>query len=57
MLAAKGTEYTSTVEWSDEDHVFIARVVELPGLATHGDTEEEALKNLGEVIELYFQED
>ena len=36
-----------TIEWSDEDHVFIA---EVNGQKTHGDTRAEALKNAEEVL-------
>ena len=32
------------VEWSEEDHAFVARVPSLPGCAAHGDTEEEAVR-------------
>jgi predicted RNase H-like HicB family nuclease len=35
--------YSYSVAWSDEDRVFIARVVDFPDLATHGDTADQAL--------------
>ena len=43
-------KYKKEVSWSEEDGVFVARVPELPGCATHGDSEAEALSNLNEAI-------
>lgn len=45
-------KYEKTVKWSDEDQVFIARAPKIPGCASHGDTEVEALKNLDEALSL-----
>ena len=41
--------------WSDEDQVFVAEVPELPGCMAHGDTQEKALKNVNEAIELWIE--
>ena len=39
-----------TVEWSDEDEVFIAKHSDFKSLATHGDTPHEALKELEPLV-------
>jgi predicted RNase H-like HicB family nuclease len=43
-------QYLYSVGWSEEDATFIARVAEFPSLATHGDTQEEALKEIKDVV-------
>lgn len=43
-------KYTYRIEWSEEDEVFVARCLEFPGLAAHGDTNEEALKEIKIVV-------
>jgi predicted RNase H-like HicB family nuclease len=43
-------EPTYMTEWSEEDHVFVARVLGWPFLAAHGDTEEEALHEIRVVV-------
>jgi predicted RNase H-like HicB family nuclease len=43
--------YEIILYWSDEDRAYIAEVPELPGCAADGVTYEEALKNVGVVIE------
>lgn len=40
--------------WSEEDSVFIADVPELPGCMAHGDTQEEALRNVNDAIGLWL---
>ena len=37
-----------------EDEVFVAEVPELPGCIAHGDTEELALQNIKEAIQLWI---
>ena len=44
-------KYTYRIEWSEEDKVHIARCLEFPSLATHGDTAEEALHEIEKVVE------
>ena len=46
----KAEEYLFSVVWSDDDEVFVGRVVEFPSLAAHGNTMEEALKEIREVV-------
>lgn len=44
-------KYTYRIEWSEEDQLHIARCLELPSLAAHGDTAEGALKEIEKVVE------
>jgi predicted RNase H-like HicB family nuclease len=41
--------------WTDEDGYWIAECPSLPGCASQGDTEAEALDNIREAIELYIE--
>jgi predicted RNase H-like HicB family nuclease len=45
--------YEIIVYWSDEDGAFVAEVPELPGCMAHGDTQEGALANVKEAIQLW----
>jgi len=44
-------KYTYRVEWSEEDKLHIARCLEFPSLAAHGNTVEGALKEIEKVVE------
>ncbi len=48
------TRYEIIIYWSNEDAVFIAEVPELPGCMAHGNTQEEALKNIRDAIYLWI---
>ena len=48
--------YTLRFQWSEHDQAFIATVPELPGCKTHGETREEALKNIREAIEVWIED-
>ena len=43
-------KYTYRIEWSEEDHCHIARCLEFPSLAAHGDTIEEVLREIKYVV-------
>ncbi|MDR1964136.1 MAG: type II toxin-antitoxin system HicB family antitoxin [Planctomycetaceae bacterium] len=43
-------KYTYRVEWSEEDHVHIARCLEFPSLITHGNTIQKALTEIEKVV-------
>ena len=43
-------EYTYRIEWSEDDHCHVARCLEFPSLAAHGDTIEEALREIEYVV-------
>jgi predicted RNase H-like HicB family nuclease len=47
-------KYEIIIYWSNEDHVFIAEVPELPGCVAHGDTQAAALANASEAIQLWI---
>ena len=50
--------YRQTVtleECSDGSPCYVARVIELPGCASHGDTPDQALENLEDAKRLYIE--
>ena len=47
-------KYEVIIYWSDEDQVFIAELPELPGCMAHGESQEFALKNAQEAIQLWI---
>lgn len=47
--------YNVDIRWSDEDQIFIARVPELAGVVTHGDSVVEAAKMAEEAISLHLR--
>ncbi len=49
-------KYLYSVGWSQEDEAFIARVVEFPSLAAHGETQEGALKEIKKVVKLVLSD-
>jgi predicted RNase H-like HicB family nuclease len=42
------------IYWSDENQVFIAELAELPGCMAHGESQESALENAQEAIQLWI---
>jgi predicted RNase H-like HicB family nuclease len=48
------TNHSVLLYWSDEDEVFIADALELPGCMAHGDSREEALRSIEEAMELWI---
>lgn len=46
--------YEIIIYWSAEDGVFVAEVPELPGCMVHGDTQERALRNVKDAIQLWI---
>jgi len=43
-------EYQFIVEWEPDDRVFVARVTEFPSLAAHGESQEEALHEIHDLV-------
>jgi predicted RNase H-like HicB family nuclease len=46
--------YEIVLYWSDEDNVFIAEAPELAGCIAHGDTQEAALANIKDAMQLWI---
>lgn len=40
--------------WSDENRAFVAEAPELPGCMAHGDSQEAALKNVNDAMQLWI---
>ncbi len=51
---ANNFKYEIIIYWSSEDNAFIAEVPELPGCMAHGGTQEEALANVKEAMQLWI---
>ena len=47
-------KYEIIIYWSKEDQVFVAEVPELPGCMAHGNTQEAALAQANEAIQLWI---
>ena len=50
------SNYHYTVEWSQEDEEFLARVAEFPSLSAFGDTQEEALREIRMVVDAVVED-
>lgn len=48
-------KYLVVIEWAPEDEVYVAKVPELLGCATHGDTIEEAAKHVSDAIATWIE--
>ena len=48
-------KYEIVIFWSDEDDVFVTFAPELIGCMAHGDTREEALRNIQEAMALWVE--
>lgn len=48
-------KYEIIIYWSNEDGVFVAEAPELPGCTAHGDTQEAALKHIGQAMNLWLE--
>lgn len=49
-------DYNYRVKWSPEDDAFVARVLEFKSLSAHGDSREEALAELKEVVQVVVED-
>ncbi|TAK62362.1 MAG: type II toxin-antitoxin system HicB family antitoxin [Bacteroidetes bacterium] len=47
-------KYEIILYWSNDDQVYVVAVPELPGCAAHGETQELAIKNVKEAIQLWI---
>lgn len=48
-------KYEIIMSWSREDGAFVAEVPELPGCAAHGDTQDSALRNVNQAMDLWLE--
>ena len=48
-------KYEIIIYWSNEDDAYVAEAPELPGCAAHGDTQEAALLQIGQAIDLWLE--
>jgi predicted RNase H-like HicB family nuclease len=48
-------KYPIEIYWSDEDDCFLAKAPDLPGCIAHGETEEEALSAIKELIQTWLE--
>ena len=48
-------KYEIIIYWSEDDKSYIAEVPELPGCASDGDTQLEALQNVQRIIEEWIE--
>lgn len=47
-------KYEIILYWSNADDAFVAEVPELPGCTAHGESQETALKNINQAMELWI---
>jgi predicted RNase H-like HicB family nuclease len=48
-------KYEIIIFWSNEDDAFVAEVPELPGCVAHGPTQDEALSNIRDAMDLWIE--
>ena len=48
-------KYKVIIYWSNEDGAFVAEVPELPGCSAHGDTQQAALEQIGQAMDLWLE--
>lgn len=48
--------YDYSVQWSEEDQVFLCKVNEFPSLATHGDDHASALEQMRELLSFVLED-
>ena len=48
-------KYETIIYWSNEDECFVAEVPELSGCMAHGNTDEEAIYNVKQAIDLWIE--
>ena len=47
-------KYEIIIYWSNDDNIFVAEVPELPGCMAHGKTQDEALANVKDAVQLWI---
>ena len=46
-------KYQVVIQWSEADNAFVAEVPQLPGCTAHGDTRQEAVRQINQAIQLW----
>ena len=49
-------KYSVSIRYDKNDNIFIAKVPELPGCAAHGDTPEQAAREIQIAMELWIED-
>lgn len=47
-------KYETIIYWSEEDQLYLAEAPELPGCIAHGDSQETALFNLKDAMQIWI---
>lgn len=47
-------KYEIIIYWDNTDQIYVAEVPELPGCMAHGESEEDALKNIKDAMALWI---
>ena len=47
-------KYEILIYWEDADKIFVAEIPELPGCMAHGETQEDALRNVKKAMKLWI---
>ena len=47
-------KYEVIIYWSNADNAFVAEVPQLPGCSAHGSTQQAALEQVGQAIDLWL---
>ncbi len=48
-------KYETIIYWSNDDECFVAEVPELSGCMAHGNSDEEAISNVKQAIDLWIE--
>jgi len=48
-------KYSITIQYDDKDDIFVANVPELEGCMAHGNTQEQAMKEIDAAIRLWIE--
>ena len=48
-------KYEIIIYWSNEDQIFVAEVPELPGCMAHGQSQDSALENVNDAVNLWIE--
>jgi|CXWL01.1.fsa_nt_gi predicted RNase H-like HicB family nuclease len=55
MKNGNAPKYAVTIYWDNDDNIFVAEVPDLPGCMAHGNSQVEAVQNIGDAIDLWVE--